>query len=90
MWVPCQEKAGLKEKLYAQPSSSTSEVMSTYQDRQAQAQDGSGSCAVRMSTREGAKWRLCQPGGSKLRRPLEEKKGMPQANMLGGVVSFGL
>lgn len=80
-WLPCQGEP-LNSRLYCQPSSSTSRLMSTYQLFQSQTQLGSGTCAFVMLTAEGLNFESTHGAGSilKFHNALEENRGIPNTN----------
>jgi hypothetical protein len=80
-WLPCHGEP-LNSRLYCQPSSSTSRLMSTYQLFQSHTQLGSGTCAFVMLTAEGLNFESTHGAGSilKFHSALEEKRGMPKTN----------
>lgn len=80
-WLPCHAEP-LKSRLYCQPSSSTSRLMSTYQLFQSHTQLGSGTCAFVMLTAEGLNLASCHGAGSirRFHSALDEKRGMPKTN----------
>ena len=80
-WLPCQAEP-LNSRLYCQPSSSTSRLMSTYQLLQSHTQLGSGTCAFVILTADGLNLASCQGAGSirRFHSALFENSGMPNMN----------
>lgn len=80
-WLPCHG-VPLKSRLYCQPSSSTSRLMSTYQLFQSHTQLGSGTCAFVILTADGLNFASTQGAGSilKFHNAFEENNGIPKTN----------